>query len=126
MYRRVTPTILACSGLLLLAAACSSGPAPYEGDAPQRSTLPDCEETNGYPPCAYTGDAPQAAGDYYPDYGGAYYPGTGVILVPQPVPVPVPVPTPVQKPPPKKPAPPPKHHRPVINTCHPQPGRPCP
>ncbi|HEY3644912.1 MAG TPA: hypothetical protein VGM16_06185 [Gammaproteobacteria bacterium] len=128
----IAPLLLAALGLAL---GCSSAPSHPAGAAPQ-ATLPDCEDTNGYPPCIYRGDTPsdsegpyEGGGDFYPDYGYPYYPGTGVIIVPEPVPVPVPVPTPRPRPhpkPPKKPTPPPKHHRVPINPCHPQPGRPCP
>jgi hypothetical protein len=121
-------SVFACLLLtaLGLAAACSSGPGPSSAAPAPRAALPDCAETNGYPPCAYNGVEPyQGPEDFYPAYDYPYYPGTGVIVVPEPVPVPVPVPVPTPKPkPPKKP--PPRHHRAPINPCHPQPGRPCP
>jgi hypothetical protein len=122
------PLLLATLGLAL---GCSSSPRQPERVAPPQSSLPDCEQTNGYPPCIYRGDVPDdgpydSGGGYYPAYDYPYYPGTGVIVVPVPVPVPVPTPTPKPKPP-KHPTPPSKHHRrPIVNPCHPQPGRPCP
>ncbi|HEX4300858.1 MAG TPA: hypothetical protein VH327_08305 [Gammaproteobacteria bacterium] len=124
MGRSLTLSILTCLAGLVLTAGCSSGPPGYEGDVPPGTTLADCEETNGYPPCIYSGDAPGESYDYYPDYGGSYYPGTGVVIVPEPVPVPVPAP-PAHRPPPRRP-PPPKHHEPPPRDCHPYQGHPCP
>jgi hypothetical protein len=122
MYRATALLfILTCLVALGVASGCSSYPPGY-GD---ESALPDCEETNGYPPCVYDGDAPNdgtyQGGDYYPDYGGSYYPGTGVVIVPEPVPVPAPVPTPR----PRRP-PPPKHHAPPPRDCHSTPKHRCP
>lgn len=116
-----------CSLLLAalgLALGCSSSPHRPARPGPQAS-LPDCEDTNGYPPCVYRGVAPYPEPqDYYPAYDYPYFPGTGVIVIPEPVPVPVPVPTPPKPKPPKKP--PPKHRRPPINPCHARLGHPCP
>jgi len=112
--------VLLLLSALALAAACSSAPRrDYPG--PQ-AALPDCEDTDGYPPCIYHGVAPyQGYEDFYPTYDYPYFPGTGVVVIPEPVPVPTPKPKP-----PKKPPPPPKHHRQSLHPCHPQPGRPCP
>jgi outer membrane biosynthesis protein TonB len=116
------PLLLAALGLAL---GCSSSPRQPARPMPQ-SSLPDCDQTNGYPPCIYNGVTPyEGPQDYYPAYDYPYFPGTGVIVIPEPVPVPVPVPVPTPKPkPPKKP--PPKHHRAPINPCHPRSGHPCP
>lgn len=137
MRSLLTPLFLASLVLaaLGLAVGCSSGPGPSHAAAAPRETLPDCEVTNGYPPCAYNGGPvanggpyDEVGGDYYPAYGDPYYPGTGVVVVPEPVLVPVPAapPPPVHRPPPIKKPPPPRHRRPIVNPCHPAPGRPCP
>lgn len=108
-----------------LALGCSSS-GPTRPGTPQ-SALPDCEDTNGYPPCIYRGVAPfeepyEGGGDFYPAYDYPYFPGTGVIVIPEPVPVPTPVP----KPKPPKHPPPPKHPRIPGDRCHPTPRHPCP
>jgi len=106
-----------------LALGCSSS-APARRATPQ-SALPDCQDTNGYPPCVYRGVAPyEGPEDFYPAYDYPYFPGTGVIVIPEPVPVPVPAPTPKPKPPKRPPPKRPPHH--PIYPCHPVPGHPCP
>jgi len=113
---------LGCIALAL--AACSSNPS-QPARAP--STLHGCAvDMPQYPPCE---PSPQLVPDpYYPGYEYPYYPGTGVVLVPQPVPVPV-APPPPAKPPEPVPAPhpPPKHRRqPRPKPCKPEPGKQCP
>ena len=107
-----------------LALGCSSS-APARRATPQ-SALPDCQDTNGYPPCVYRGVAPYAGPeDFYPAYDYPYFPGTGVIVIPEPVPVPVPTPVPPKPKPPKRPPPKRPPHHPIV-PCHPVRGHPCP
>jgi hypothetical protein len=126
---------LSLTGLSLIVACSSPGPARPQTQAQAHvAALPDCETTNGYPPCAYY-DGPAAyegggydgGGDYYSAYDSPYYPGTGVVVVPEPVLVPTP-PNPAPRPPPKHPKPPPPKHfrRGIPNPCHPAPGQRCP
>jgi|GEM_PF-3943520 len=124
MGRSSILSILACLFGLLLVTACSSAPPYDEGYGPQMAPVQGCDPAmSGYPGCE---EGPyQEEYDYYPDYGGPYYPGTGVVIIPEPVPVPVPVPVPAPRPRPHQP-PPPKHHAPRERSCHPTPGRPCP
>ena len=123
MGRSLLLSILTCLAGLLLVAACSSEPAYYEGDegyGPAMGPPQGCDPAmSGYPGCDE--GFYQQSDDYYPDYGGAYYPGTGVVIVPIPVPVPVPVPQPRPRQPP-----PPKHHAPHERVCHPTQNHPCP
>ena len=123
MGRSLTLFILTCLAGLTLMAACSSAPAYDEGDGYNGAgalSPQNCGPAmSGYPSCDE--GLYQQSDDYYPDYGGAYYPGTGVVIVPEPVPVPVPTPAPH----PRKP-PPPKHHQPPERVCHPTQNHPCP
>lgn len=123
MGRSLLLSILTCLAGLLLVAACSSEPAYYEGDegyGPAMGPPQGCDPAmSGYPGCDE--GFYQQSDDYYPDYGGAYYPGTGVVIVPIPVPVPVPVPQPRPRQPP-----PPKHRQPHERVCHPTQNHPCP
>jgi hypothetical protein len=122
MGRSLKLSILTCLAGLLLVTACSSEPVYDEGYGPVSAPAQDCDPAmSGYPGCD---EGPyQESDDYYPDYGGAYYPGTGVVVVPELVPGPVPVPVPQPRP---RQLPPPKHRHPPERVCHPQPGRPCP
>lgn len=118
MSRYMTLPILTCLAGLLLVAACSPEPPYDEGYGGATSAPPqDCDPAMS----GYCDEAPyQESDDYYPDYGGgAYYPGTGVVIVPEPVPVPTPAPRPRQPTPPK-------HRPPRERTCHPTQGHPCP
>jgi hypothetical protein len=126
MRRSALLLILTCLAALALAAGCSSDPAYDErGVVPAEPLPPGCDPAmSGYPGCDEVPYYDQY--DYYPDYGGVYYPGTGVVIVPEPVPVPVPVPT--RRPRPRRPPPPHRPHvrEPPPRVCHPVPGNPCP
>lgn len=119
------PFTLTLGGLAVLLAACASNPDTASAPPINHGCA---VAMPGYPPCE---PVPQIVPDpYYPAYGYPYYPGTGVIIVPEPFPVPVtqppPPPVPPVKPPrPPKPPPKPPHHlRP--KACHPRPGTVCP
>jgi hypothetical protein len=122
MLRPMTLLILTCLTGLLLMAGCSSSPAYDEGDGTMEAAPPqDCgPPLSGYPGCD-AGPYYEQSYDYYPYYGGYYYPGAGVVIVPVPVPVPVPTP----RPRPRKP-PPPRHHPAPARDCHSTPRHPCP
>jgi hypothetical protein len=112
------------AGLAALLAACASHPPGPAAPATMHGCAVDMPQ---YPPCE---PAPQIVPDpYYPAYGYPYYPGTGVIIVPEPFPVPVTQPPSPPVPPvkPPKPPKPPKHPRlPRPKPCHPRPGTVCP
>jgi hypothetical protein len=116
---------LTLAGLAALVAACASDPGT--GSTPPPINRGCAVDMPAYPPCE---PVPMLVPDpYYPAYGYPYYPGTGVIIVPEPFPVPV---TPPPRPPvppvkPPKPPKPPKHVRPPRpKPCHPKPGTVCP
>ena len=120
----LVPLILAGLGL---AAGCSSNPSQEHARRPMRPALPDCAVTGGYPPCVFEGGTPYLGpDDFYPAYDYPFFPGSGVVVVPEPVPVPVP-PTKPPKRPVKPPIKPHRHpHEPRPVPCHPEPGHPCP
>ena len=106
--------LAACMGLMLLASGCASGP----GNAEPADTMHGCSSDMGYPSCAPPPDMQPMYYPEYPDFEDYYYPGSGVVIVPQPVPA-----KPQPKPP-MKPGRPPRAPRPV--PCHPVAGHPCP
>lgn len=116
------PLLAAGCGLALLAAGCVSGP----NDAYPAEAMHGCTDDMGYPACAPPADMQPQYYQEYPDFEDYYYPGSGVVIVPQPVPVPVPVPVKPQPKPRPKPTPilRPRVPRPI--PCHPTPGHPCP
>lgn len=83
-----------------------------------------CTDDMGYPSCAPPADMQPQYYQEYPDFEDYYYPGSGVVIVPQPVPVPVPGKPPVKPAPKPHPIKPPRAPRPV--PCHPVPGHVCP
>jgi len=120
MHKLTFSLLTACCGLALAAAGCASGP----GDAEPADTMHGCTDDMGYPSCAPPADMQPQYYQEYPDFEDYYYPGSGVVIVPQPVPVPVPGKPPVKPAPKPKPIRPPRAPRPV--PCHPVPGHPCP
>lgn len=121
-HRLLVPLLTAGFGLALLAAGCASGP----GYAEPADTMHGCTDDMGYPSCAPPADMQPQYYPEYPDFEDYYYPGSGVVIVPEPVPVPVPVrnsPPPRPSPAPARPLRVPRPPRP--EPCHAIPGHPC-
>ena len=110
--------LAACVSLTLLVTGCAS-----PGYAEPADTMHGCTDDMGYPACAPPPDMQPMYYPEYPDFEDYYYPGSGVVIVPEPVPIPVPAGPPRPRPPPPT-SRPPRPPRPI--PCHPVPGHPCP